>query len=72
MRDMPREGEIFRHDDGTLEVVFAVTDGRILTVKEYDHLDAFDAATSEAVLEGVSEDVEELSLESFPDGDDGG
>lgn len=70
MSETPREGTIFRHDDGTREVVFAVAGGRILTVKEYEHPEAFAAATRAAAREGVSEDVADLSIDSFMDGDD--
>lgn len=70
MSETPREGAIFRHDDGTREVVFAVADDHILTLKEYDQPDTFGVATRTAVMEGMSKDVAALSIDSFLDRDD--
>jgi acylphosphatase len=59
--DEPRleRGRAYEHDDGTVEVVFAAEDGRVLTVREYPTretcLRVLDAArfrgTNEAVLD---------------------
>lgn len=56
----PRKGDRYRHPDGTVEVVFAVEDGRVLTFREYGDGVAFADAVEEATYVGIDEAVEGL------------
>ncbi|MFC6823439.1 hypothetical protein [Halopelagius fulvigenes] len=62
------KGDEYRHTDGTREVVFALADGRILTVKEYPNGEAFDDGVADATYVGVEDDVADLpDASSFAD-----
>ncbi len=65
MSDQPTEGAEYEHDDGTVEVVFAVAEGRVLTVREYPSESTFEAAVAAAAERGVNDDVAELSVDEF-------
>jgi hypothetical protein len=68
-REGPADGECYRHTDGTLEVVFAVVDDQVLTVREYADVNHFEAGVSEATHTGVHSGVESLSVPAeFEDG----
>lgn len=54
------KGDEYRHTDGTREVVFALADGRVLTVKEYPDGEAFDAGVADATYVGVEDDIADL------------
>lgn len=54
------KGDEYRHADGTREVVFALADGRILTVKEYADGGAFADGVADATYVGVEDDVARL------------
>lgn len=58
--DSPQQGDQFRHEDGTYEVVFHVEENRVLTVREYPTDDAYRAGVDGARFEGVNEDVLDL------------
>jgi len=58
--DEPERGDTYRHDDGTVETVFAVVEGRILTVREYPSRAAFGDAVGVATYTGTNEEVEDL------------
>lgn len=63
MTDDPAEtskGDEYRHGDGTREVVFAVAEGRVLTVKEYRDEGAFGEAVADATYVGANEAVLDL------------
>lgn len=60
----------YRHDDGSVEIVFAVEDGRVLTVREYPDEAAFGDAVSTATYVGRHEGVADLpGVEAFRDRD---
>jgi len=52
----PSKGDEYHHPDGTVEIVFEIEADRLLTVREYDRSD-FAEAVSEAVYQGINEDV---------------
>lgn len=54
------KGDEYRHTDGTREVVFALADGRILTVKEYSGAEAFADGLADATYVGVDDTVADL------------
>lgn len=54
------KGDEYRHTDGTREVVFALSGGRILTVKEYPDGEAFDDGVADATYVGVEEEIADL------------
>ena len=56
----PTDGSQYRHDDGTIEVVFAVEEGRVLAVREYPTVKAFEGAVAAATDAGVHEGVADL------------
>ncbi len=56
----PTKGSQYRHDDGTVEVVFATEGDRVLTVREYPTRDLFEAAIGAAVDDGTNRHVSEL------------
>jgi hypothetical protein len=67
-RDLPTKGDQFRHPDGTVEVVFATAEGRLLTVKEYADEDAFRRGVADAEAAGRHEGVQSLpDPEAFED-----
>lgn len=72
MSDYPALGEQYRYPDGTIEIVFAVEDGAILTVREYPEQELFDAAVADARQEGINEAVADLpSVDAFTEDDEG-
>lgn len=66
--DSPVErGASFRHDDGSVEIVFRLAGDRVLSVSEYPSVDAFRDAIADADYEGEHEGVLDLPpIESFP------
>jgi hypothetical protein len=68
--DSARKAAEYRHDDGSVEIVFAVEEGRVLTVREYPDEATFDEATESAAYVGQHEGVAELpDVEAFRDAD---
>ncbi|WP_246988171.1 hypothetical protein [Halorientalis marina] len=62
----PTKADQYDHPDGTLEVVFAVEDGKVLTIREYDSVSQFERNTSEATYAGSHHGVLNIpDLESF-------
>lgn len=56
----------YRHDDGSVEIVVAVEEGRVLTVREYPDEATFTDATESAAYVGQHEGVEDLpGVEAF-------
>lgn len=51
----PRTGDCFRHPTGATEAVYAVVDGRILTIREYPDAHTFARHNGEAHYEGVDQ-----------------
>lgn len=71
----PEKADQYRHQDGTVEVVFAVEDGRVLTFREYQTVDDFQRAVADGEFEGYHPGVKDLpGVEAFrddrADGDD--
>lgn len=58
--DAADRGDEYRHADGSREIVFETAEGRVLTVREYPSVDAFDIAVRDAEYVGVDRDVAEL------------
>lgn len=50
-------GDDYRHRDGSREIVFETSEGRVLTVREYPSVDAFRGAVDGAEYVGVDPDV---------------
>lgn len=66
----PSKADWYRYDDGTEEIVFAVEDGAVLTVREYGSVAAFEAAVADAASLGTHEGVEDLpGVEAFEPGE---
>lgn len=64
----PAKADHYRHEDGTDEIVFAVEEGRVLTIREYPDTVAFERAISEAEHVGTHEGVAGLpGVEAFTD-----
>jgi len=64
--DSARKAAEYRHDDGSVEIVFAVEDGRVLTVREYPDEAVFADATAAAEYVGQHEGVSDLpGVEAF-------
>jgi len=62
----PSKGDEYRYPDGTIEVVFAVEDGSVLTVKNYRETESFRNAVSDATYLGTHEGVADLpGVEAF-------
>lgn len=53
-------GDQYRHDDGTTEVVYAIEDGTVLTLREYPEVGGFRRAVDQATYLGVQLDVASL------------
>lgn len=69
--DSARKAAEYRHDDGSVEIVFAVDDGRILTVREYPDKATFDEVTGSAAYVGQHEGVTDLpDVEAFREADE--
>jgi hypothetical protein len=62
MVDDPRleRGRSYEYDDGTVEVVFAAGEGRVLTVREYPTAAACLRTLADADFRGTNEDVLDL------------
>lgn len=54
------EADAYRHPDGTTEVVFALEEGRVLTVREYPDAERFESAVDGATYQGRHEGVASL------------
>ncbi|WP_224271121.1 hypothetical protein [Haloprofundus salinisoli] len=58
----------YQYEDGTVEVVFAVSDGRVLTLREYPDVPTFNRTTEVAAYRGTHQAVAELpDLMAFED-----
>ena len=55
----PEKSDWYRHGDVD-EIVFAVADGRVLTVREYPSFERFTAATKDAQHLGTHPEVADL------------
>jgi hypothetical protein len=65
-----RKADQFEYEDGTVEIVFAVEEGKVLTVREYPDEDTFSRETGGAMYRGAHPGVEELpGLEAFEESD---
>ena len=65
MSDRPMPNDIQRadaydHPDDVYEVVFAIEDGRVLTVREYPTRETFAHAVTEAAYRGTDRDIANL------------
>ena len=56
----PSKGDEYRYPDGIIEVVFAVEDGSVLTVKNYRETESFRNAVGEGTYLGTHEGVADL------------
>lgn len=72
MTDRPHEGTEYHHEDGTVEVVVTVSDGRVLTLREYPDSDAFERAISDVERSGTNPLVAEISMDLLSDKGDRG
>ena len=59
--ESPSKADTYQHDSETLEVVFAREGERILTVREYPNVEAFEAAVSDATYTGEHDAVVSLA-----------
>lgn len=50
----------YQYEDGTVEIVFAVSDGRVLTLREYPDVPTFNRETEVAAYRGTHQAVAEL------------
>ena len=67
----PQKADHYRHRDGTDEIVFAVEEGNVLSVREYGSVDDFERAVADAKRVGTHEGVADLpGVEAFEDVDD--
>ena len=65
---IPEKGHQYRRSDGSIEVVFTVEDGRVLTFREYPDVESFASDVAEAEFTGINRAVESLpGLETFRD-----
>lgn len=63
-----RRADHYRHDDGTDEIIFAVEEGHVLTVREYRDVEDFERAVADAEYVGAHEGVLDLpGVEAFED-----
>lgn len=68
--DLATEAAKYRYEDGTIEIVFVVEEGHVLTVREYPDEETFDENIGSATYEGQHEGVADLpSPEAFEDED---
>jgi hypothetical protein len=64
----PEKADQYRFLDSTVEVVFAVEDGRVLTFREYPNVEAFERAVEAGEYAGVHQGVKDLpGVEAFED-----
>lgn len=67
-RREPEQADHYRHDDGTVEIVLAVEDDRILSLKEYADGESFAASVAESDYLGTNAEVAALpDVESVRD-----
>lgn len=62
---MPQEGDEYQFPDGTVEVVSAIIDGRVLTVREYSDVEQFRESITDAEKRGTNPLVADLSVDMF-------
>jgi hypothetical protein len=75
--EAPAKGDEYALPNGSTEIVFHVEDGHVLTVREYESVDAFEASVSQGRYMGTREEVlsipdpdEFAEPESMPSGDE--
>ncbi|MFC5279524.1 hypothetical protein ACFPM1_12265 [Halorubrum rubrum] len=69
-REDPVKGDEYVLPDGSTEIVFLVEDGRVLTVSEYESVDAFEESVSTGRYAGSREEVATMpDVEAFADPD---
>ena len=69
----PRKADHYRHRNGTDEIVFAVEEGHVLSVREYASIDEFERAVADADRVGTHEGVADLpGVAAFEDEAEGG
>jgi hypothetical protein len=70
--DDPDPADQYRYSDGTVEIVLAVEDDRILTLKEYPDDESFEAAVGDGEFLGTNPAVASLpDVEAVRDEFDG-
>lgn len=69
-REDPAKGDEYTLPDGTTEIVFLVEDGRVLTVREYECVDAFEESVARGRYLGTREEVASMP-DAFDDADAG-
>lgn len=66
--DPASEAAEYEYDDGTVEIVFAVGEGRVLTVREYPDEATFERTIGPAAYRGEHPGVADLpGVEAFED-----
>lgn len=66
--ESPAKGDEYALPDGPTEIVFLIEDGHVLTVREYESVDAFEETVSRGRYLGTREDVLSLpDAEEFAD-----
>ncbi|WP_276301776.1 hypothetical protein [Halorussus lipolyticus] len=66
----PSKADHYRHWDGSDEIVFAVEEDRVLTIKEYESVEDFERTVEDSEYVGTHEGVADLpGVEAFADGD---
>lgn len=69
-REDPVKGDEYVLPDGSTEIVFLVEDGRVLTVSEYESIDAFEDSVSTGRYVGTREEVATMPGVEAVDGSD--
>lgn len=65
-REDPAKGDEYVLPDGSTEIVFHVEGGRVLTVSEYESVEAFEASVSAGRYVGTREEVATMpGVEAF-------
>lgn len=59
-QEPPAKGDEYEHPDGTVEIVFTVADGRVLTIREYADVDSFVDQVDDAAYGGTHDGVADL------------
>ena len=66
----PTKGDEYALPSGSTEIVFLVEDGRVLTVREYESIDAFEQAVAHGRYLGTRDEVAAMpDVEAFADSD---
>jgi hypothetical protein len=66
----PQKADQYRHRDGTDEIVFAVEDGHVLVIREYQSVEEFQNAVVDAEYVGTHDGVADLpGVEAFAEED---